>query len=374
MSRSVTFYDRKVPKKVVERLSSLEDGIIPEDSVEKFEKRSLDMVGGVHALATCNSTAALHLAMCALDLKRGDKVLCSVNSYADLPEVVRHFDAEPIFVDCESTSYNMNPAELEKSVSKNRSKKLRAVIVNHIAGRKADMSAICEIAQANGLVVIEDRTDLTAPSDIVDRDDEPGGAMKIYGFGSKRIDSFDAGLLVFDSDDYYERAHLLRNHGIPADSSGVDYIYDIYDIGCQYRLDGYGAIYASVLLDSLRESLTRRLELAKIYRNELDGLSHLSLPSKGDIHIYSEFMVEIDKNRDAFARSLKGSGIEVGVSYMPLHLSRYYKEKYGLKIFDFPSALGVYQRVMSLPLHDGMDESDIRFVCEAVKSADLSHI
>ena len=101
MSREIPFYIPpigKEEKQYIEEVLSLEG----ESKVDALEKNFQEYIGAKYALAVSSGTSALHLAMCALDLKRGDKVVCSVNSFPDLPEVVRHFDAEPIFVDCEA--------------------------------------------------------------------------------------------------------------------------------------------------------------------------------------------------------------------------------------------------------------------------------
>jgi dTDP-4-amino-4,6-dideoxygalactose transaminase len=364
----------RLPDELLSRLGEAsETGL--DGHLEKLEERTQELYGTPHVLGTANSTAALHLAMCALDLKRGDKVICSVNAYVDVPEVVRHFDAEPIFVDCDPFSYNINPERLEEALEANQSKKLRAVIVNHMAGLPAELETIYELAERYHVQVIEDLTD--APlvpwkEGILGADERT--LLSIAGLGNKIDGRFDAGLLLSHNDECHERALLLRNHAMVRERGGASYLYDVRDIGCQYRLDEYSAVYASHLLERLGDENRRRKEIAEIYFKALEGLNHLRLPLRSEGHSYFRYIVEIDRNRDAFARKLAEKGIEIGLHYVPLHTTRYYKEKYELKLFDFPWAMGVYQRAMSLPNHPDLTDEEILYICEAIREIDAEHI
>jgi dTDP-4-amino-4,6-dideoxygalactose transaminase len=350
-----------------------EEGI--DGHVESLEELADALYGTPHILSTVNSTAALHLAMCALDLKRGDKVICSVNAYVDVPEVVRHFDAEPIFVDCDPFSYNINLERLEEALEANQSKKLRAVIVNHMAGLPSDMERIYALAERYRVQVIEDLTD--APlvpwqGGILGADERT--LLSIAGLGDKIDGRFDAGLLLSHNDECYERGVLLRNHAVVRENESAPYLYDVLDIGCQYRLDEYSALYARLLLERIGEENRRRKQIADIYFRELEGLDHLRLPLRHEEHSYFRFVVEVDRNRDAFARKLAEKGIEIGLHYVPLHTTRYYKEKYQLKLFDFPWAMGIYQRAMSLPNRPDLTDEEILYICEAIREIDAEHI
>jgi len=344
-------------------------------SVAALEEAAVRCYAQSCALSTANSTAALHLAMCALDLKRGDKVICSVNAYADVPEVVRHFDAEPIFVDCDPFTYNLNPERLEAALEANQSKKLRAVIVNHMAGLPAEMERIYALAEQYNVRVIEELTDAPGAR-IAERPvgSDPRTLMSVAGVGDKVTGRFDAGMLLTQDPECRERAQLLRNHALVRDSERAPYLYDIVEIGCQYRLDEYSALYAGLLLERLEADNRRRLEIAEIYNRELEGLTHLRLPLRHADHSYFRYIVEIDRNRDAFARKLAEKGIEVALHYVPLHTTRYYKEKYQLKLFDFPWAMGVYQRALSLPNRPDLSEEEIHYICEAIREIDADHI
>jgi dTDP-4-amino-4,6-dideoxygalactose transaminase len=198
--------------------------------------------------------------------------------------------------------------------------------------------------------------------------------MSVASVGDKFDGRFDAGLLLSANEECYERGKLLRNHARIPGSKSVGYLYDVVEIGCQFRLDDFSALYAELLFEQRETDKARRMEIAEIYFRELEGLDHLRLPLRAEDHSYFYYIVEIDKNRDAFARELARRGIEVALHYVPLHATRYYKEKYSLKLFDFPWAMGAYQRVMSLPNRPEMSDDEVLRVCEAVREIDAAHI
>ena len=138
--------------------SNVSDVLDGEDisQVEELESEFASYIGVDYALATSHGTDALHLAMLAFDLKRGDKVVCSVNAHPNVPEVVRHFDAEPVFIDIDENSYNINLDLLENYLEENQSKKLKAVIVTHIAGHTVDLNRLYKIAKIYDVKIVED--------------------------------------------------------------------------------------------------------------------------------------------------------------------------------------------------------------------------
>jgi dTDP-4-amino-4,6-dideoxygalactose transaminase len=351
-------------------LQSIEQGLKTGgfDSVSAMEEEIVSASVMEYALSTSTSTSALHLAMCALDLKRGDKVLCPVNSFVDIPEVVRHFDAEPVFVDTLPGSYGLDPAKLAQAAEKIKGKKLRAVLLGHPGGRKAPMQEVREVADEYGLKVIEDASERLGASDIGRFSD-----MATVGFGSKTHNDIDGGVLLSSSEIYYQRAKLLRNHGLIYTSPETSYMYDVVEVGCEYRMNEYSATYCRNMLEENGKTIYRRQEIARIYVDSLSNIDNILVPPYESDHTYMQFIIEVGTNRDAFARKLMERGVEVNVQYIPLNLTKYYKEKYSLKVFDFPTALDSYQKMMSLPIYASMSDDDVQYVCTAIKEIAKTH-
>ena len=347
--------------------------------VEKLENSFRDFIGCKHALATNSGTSALHLAMCALDFKRGDKVICSINVFPSVPQSVRHFDAEPIFVDIESKNYNIDLVKLEQALEKNQSKKLKAIIINHMAGHVLDLEKVYELAKQYNVKVIEDASNAMGAEYNGKYIGNTGADITIFSFSPHLCNSLtNGGMLVTEDDTTYERAQLLGFNGMKdrdCDEFGnINYIYDVVDIGWKYDLGQLEAAYCLADFEALKSTIKRRREIAVKYTKLLADTPHVNLPILDEKNIATQYIVEIDKNRDHFVNELKKEGVKISVHYMPLHLTEYYKQKYSMKVFDYSVALGCFQRVMSLPIYASLTDEEIVQVCDAVKKVANAHI
>ena len=339
------------------------------NQVQELEEDFSAYVGAEYALATSHGTSALHLAMIALDLKRGDKVVCSVNAHPNVPEVVRHFDAEPVFIDIDENSYNINLDKLETYLEDNQSKKLKAVIITHIGGATVDLERVYAMAKIYDVKIVEDACDALGATYKGKKIGSTGADITCFNFSSHlKKNICNGGMLVTNDDEIMERARLLSNHGIVRDEDALEYIYDVVDIGNDYSMSELNAAYIKAQLKDQDKNIARQREIASMYSKSLDGVDHISIPTlDNEEHPFSLYVIKIDKNRDSFAVDLKDVGINTGLHYIPLHLLSYYKSKYSLRVNDFPVALRSYQQVLSLPIYSSMDDKEVKFVCEKIK-------
>ncbi len=340
--------------------------------VEELEKNFSKYIGCEHSVSTCNGTAAMHLAMCALDLKRGDKIICSVNAFPSVAEVVRHFDAEPIFVDIDKDDFNMDMAELEKVLEKSNHKKLKAIFVTHVAGQIANLDKIYELANIYSVKVIEDASQALGASYKGKKIGTTGSDITTFRFSPQMKNAIaSGGVMTTNDDQLMERAKLLRNHAIVSDGwdryGNLGYVYDVVDIGLKYDLNELNAAYAVAQLKKNDNFIKRRLEIAAIYDKELKNCPHVSTPIKKSDHVYNEYIIKIDKNRDGFAKELSKNGIFTSLHFIPLHLLSYYKQKYSLRVNDFPNALTNYQQILSIPVYTGLTNKEVYYICEQIK-------
>jgi len=337
--------------------------------VSQLEAEFASYVGAEYALATSHGTSALHLAMLALDLKRGDKVVCSVNAYPNVPEVVRHFDAEPVFIDIEVDNYNINLDLLEAYLEDNQSKKLKAVIVTHVAGTTVDLDRLYSIAKIYDVKIVEDASEALGATFNGERIGSTGADITCFDFSAHlKKNICNGGMLVTNDDEIMERAKLLSNHAIERDEDSLEYIYDVVDIGYDYSLSELEAAYIRAQIKKQDKNIQRQKDIAKIYSDSLSDTPHITIPNMSNSeHPFSLYIIKVDKNRDSFALDLKNVGVESGLHYIPLHLLTYYKSKYSLKINNYPKALQSYQQVLSLPIYGNMDDKQVKFVCDKVK-------
>ncbi len=347
-----------------------------ESKAKKLEENFKGYIGSSYAVATNNGTAAKHLAMCALDLKRGDKLICSVNAFPSVAEVIRHFDAEPIFVDINRDDFNMDPQKLEEALKIHKHKKLKGVFVSHIAGQPADLDAIYDLAKKYNVKVIEDASYAMGATYKGKKIGATGGDITVFSFNPQRMNAVAyGGMLVTEDNELEERARLLKNHALTtekADKFGnLGYVYDVIDIGCKYDISELNAAFCLAQLQKNDDFIKRRKEIAQIYYERLEGLPHVELPKKIRDHNFDLFIIKIDKNRDGFARELKERGVYTGLHFIPIHLLTYYKHKYNLRVYDFPNALANYQQILSIPIYSALTDEEAHYVCD--KIAEIAH-
>jgi len=337
--------------------------------VQQLEDEFREYIGSEYALATSHGTSALHLAMLALDLKRGDKVVCSVNSHPSIPEVVRHFDAEPVFIDIDANSYSIDLDKLEAFLQDNKSKKLKAVILTHMGGATLDLQRVYSMAKLYDVKIVEDASEALGAVYNGEKIGSTGADITCFNFSSHlKKNICNGGILVTNDEDIMTRARLLSNHAITRNEDSLEYIYDIIDIGYDYSLSELNAAYIRAQIKDQDNNIARQREIAKMYTDSLEGVAHITLPSEYmQEQSYSLYIVKIDKNRDSFALKLKEAGIDTGLHYIPLHLLLYYKTKYSLRVNDFPVALKSYQQVLSLPIYGNMSDEEVKYVIDTIK-------
>ncbi|PHR53965.1 MAG: aminotransferase DegT [Arcobacter sp.] len=365
MAKVIPFYrpsiDNKEKAQLTEVLSS------QTNKIEELEQAFVKYTGANYAVATSDGTSALHLAMLAINLKRGDKVLCSVNAYPSVPEVVRHFDAEPIFVDAQETSYNIDLDKLETILSDNQSKKLKAVIVSHIGGYPIDLERLYNIAKIYNIRIIEDASEALGGVYKGSKIGATGADITTFSFNPHlKGNVCNGGMMVTDDEDLLERAQLLRNHAMVTPDENLQYVYDVVDIGSKYDMSELDAAYILAQLSKQDIAIKRQQLIASRYAERLKDAAHISLPEMVTDHTFSLYIIKVKKNRDSFARELLSKGITTGLHYIPLHLLSYYKSKYSLRVNDYPMALRNFQQVLSIPIYADMSDADVDYVCDTI--------
>lgn len=336
--------------------------------LDKLEGQVASMLGVPFVVAASNAALAMHLALSAIDMKRGDKMITSVNAHPSIAQMVRHFDAEPIFADIDPDTFNMKHDAIDAAWS-DRQKKLRGVIYSLSAGQSDDLERLYTAIHADsGIVIVESfgsiglelKLENGAPDMLV---------TSLFAFGSPS--AANVGFIATHSETLRNRARLIRNYGL--DNSGANstgYTYDMVDIGMSYVPSALDVAYTLTALDSIKGAVDRRREIAARYDEAFKALAHVTPPVKKHQHAYTHYVVKVDKNRDDFARELGVRGVEAGLHYIPLHLMSYYRSKYAIKITDFPRALSNYQHILSLPISGNMSDSEVEIVINAVKEID----
>jgi dTDP-4-amino-4,6-dideoxygalactose transaminase len=371
MAKNIAIYKATIDNEELNQIRSVLESKNDLSKVLEFEDSIKKFIGAKYAIATATSTAAIHLALSAIKLKRGDKILMSVNSFVNLPEVVRHFDAEPIFIDINMEDMNIDINKFEEALSENDSKKLRGAIITFVGGQTPDLDRIYDIAKKYGIILIEDCRSSLGAYYKGNRVGNLRADMTIFSTNpsNSKYAISRSGIIVTNNEEIANRAKLLRTHALTTtyDSYGnLDYVYDVVDIGHKYDLSELDAAYALAQLNKTEKFIKRRKEIAKLYESRLSNVKHITILPHKEEHIFTQFIIKVSRNRDAFARALKERGVSTGLNYIPLHLLSYYKTKYSIKITAFPNALNNYQQILSLPMYAGLSDDDINYVCDKV--------
>jgi dTDP-4-amino-4,6-dideoxygalactose transaminase len=349
--------------------------------VRRFEAEFAAAVGAKHAVAVNSCTAAMHLALEALGLRRGEEVITTPYTFAATAEVVRYFDARPVLVDVDPETFNMRPELLEAAITP----RTRAILPVHIAGLPAEMDAILDVAHAHALPVLEDAAH-AFPAAYRGRPIGSIGHMTAFSFyATKTITTGEGGMLTTDDDWVAERCRIMALHGISKDAwkrytAEGSWYYEIVAPGYKYNMTDIAAAMGLAQLRRAEPMRLRRAEIAARYNAAFAETPELELPAdRADCrhawHLYQLRLnlplLRIDRAR--FAEELKARNIGISVHFIPLHLHPYYRETYGYRPEDFPVAYAEYMREISLPIYSRMSDEDVQDVIDAVLDVVAQH-
>ena len=327
----------------------------------------------LYCLAVNSATSALHLALEALGVGQGDKVLVPSYTFAATAEVVRYLGADPVFVDVSPGTFHIDPLSIEKTIN-DLEIKPKAIIPVHFGGLPCDMKAIMKIAKRHKLKVIEDAAH-SFPSFVGTIGD--AGVFSFYA--TKTITTGEGGMVVCRDKAIADRIALMRLHGIDRSAwnrytdTKASWYYEVREAGFKYNLPDLLAAIGRVQLTRALEFLRMREEIAGLYDKAFCGDLRFIIPctGKGDArHLYPLRLnfQKLSVSRDRFIEELKDAGIGVSVHFIPLHTMPYYKKLYKLKDKDFPETMKSYSAEISLPIWPGMKREQVKKVIDLVQS------
>jgi dTDP-4-amino-4,6-dideoxygalactose transaminase len=378
-----------------ELLAALEsDWITTGPRTIEFEKRFAKYVGTTDAVAVNSCTAALHLALAALNIGPGDAVITSPFTFAATANVIVYQHAFPIFVDIEPNCYNIDPSQLRSYVTKecvwNRSEKclrvrsnncrVRAIIPVHYGGNPCDMDVVSEIADRFQLAVVEDAAHAAGACYHGHNIGTLGTASCFSFYANKNMTTAEGGMLTTNDTELASRVRVLRLHGINKDGwarygKNGRWRYDLAELGFKYNMTDLAAAIGLHQLNKLNNFIARRACLAKLYHEALAGVLGIKVPTdtsyqdtRNAWHLYPVQITHPTVTRDEVIEQLHAANIGCSVHFIPLHLMSFYQRAFGYKHGDFPVAEQVFDRVMSLPLFPRMQDADVERVVESLRS------
>ena len=317
-----------------------------------------------HAMSCSNGTVALHLCLLALGVGPGDEVLVPSLTYVATANAVRYCGAEPIFVDSDLASWNLDPEDLARKLSP----RTKAIIAVHLYGKPAPMQEIMAVARAADVKVVEDVAEAVGAR----YQGRPAGSIGHLAafsfFGNKILTSGEGGMVVTDDPELAARVRQLKGQGQDPQRR---YWFPV--VGYNYRMTNIQAAIALAQLEKLDEYLARRDEIAAWYCAELEGNPAISWPASAGSErsvcwLFSVVLgLDAGDGRDQVMAHLQRSGIETRPFFYPCHTLPPYAA--AASVADCPRAEWLSSRGLSLPTWVGMTREHARRVASSLLSA-----
>ena len=346
--------------------------------VEAFEAAFAEVVGARHAVACANGTAALHLAMMALDVRPGEAVIVPSITFLATANCARYVGADVVFADVDPDSGLMTPQTLAQALTRLDGRRLRAVLPVHLRGDACDLPGLQAVTEAAGAVLVEDAPHAVGTTakygnvtEIIG--DVRHSAMATFSFHPvKTLTTGEGGMVTTNDAVIAERLRRLRSHGMVRPHGTEPWWYEMPELGFNYRLPDVLCALGLSQLRKLPVLAQRRRDLAAAYAVALARLVPLvrsaAQPawSNPTLHLMT-VLIDFEaagQSRAGVVEALKAHGIGSQVHYIPVHRQPYYRDRYGE--LDLPGAEAWYARCLSLPLYPGMADSDVERVVTAL--------
>jgi dTDP-4-amino-4,6-dideoxygalactose transaminase len=332
-------------------------------AVSDFETEFAKMHSLKHCVGVSSGTDGNHLALWALGIKSGDEVIIPANTFIATAWGATLCGAKPVFVDCESDSYNIDPQKIEAAITTNT----KAVVAVHLYGQPADLDPIREITKKYNIYLVEDCAQAHAAQY---KGAKIGGLSETASFSfypGKNLGAYgEGGAVTTNSDEVARKVKMLRDHGAVQK-------YNHETLGHNYRMEGIQGAVLGVKLKHLENWTNGRRRVAAKYNEYLSDLSSITLPKEMPYakHVYHLFVIQVNNGgkikRDELSKFLNDKGIATGLHYpIPLHLQPCFSEL-GYKKGKFPETEKLAENGLSLPMYPELSDAQIEYVCDSIK-------
>lgn len=330
--------------------------------VAEFEEHFASYIGTKYAVATNSGTAALQVALLACGIKSGDEVITTPFSFIASANCALYCGAKPVFSDIDSKTYNIDPYLLRERITP----RTKVILPVHLYGQPCDMKELMAICDQRGLKLIEDACQAHGA-------EYEGKKVGSFGIGcfsfyaTKNMTTGEGGMITTNDKDIAEKARVIRDQG-----QTMKYFHEI--LSYNFRMTNMAGALGTYQLKTLDEKNNKRKANAKYLTNEISKIEGLITPfiAPGRTHVFHQFTIRVTSNfhltRDTLQKKLAESGIGTGVNYpIPIHKQPIY-QKMGYKYY-LPVAEEASEQVLSLPVHPGVSEDDLKRIVEALKNA-----
>jgi perosamine synthetase len=353
--------------------------------IEALEEAVAARAGARHAIAVSSGTAGLHIAVRLAEVQDGDLVVTSPFSFVASANVMLYERAVPIFVDVDPETGNLDASAASQAVDElargqggrwqprrgvPQGAKLRALLPVDAFGQPADFDPMLDAARRLGLPVIEDACEAFGAS-YKGRAAGMLGDVGVYAFyPNKQMTTGEGGVLVTDRDDWADLARALRNQGRAPGDTWLEHTH----LGYNYRMDEMSAALGVAQLGRLEELLAKREAVAAWYGErlaEMHGVVPTPLSPTTTRLSWFVYVVRLDPafERGKVMQRLEDQGIPSRPYFAPIHLQRYFVDRFGYRPGDYPVAEDLGRRSLALPFSGVMTEDEVDEVCQMLREA-----
>jgi dTDP-4-amino-4,6-dideoxygalactose transaminase len=329
-------------------------------AVARFEEKFAAYCGTKHCVAVNSGTSALHLAMLAAGIKRGDEVIAPAMTFIATVSAIDYIGAKPVLVDVDPVSYCMDPSKVEAAITPHT----KAIMPVHFYGQSADMDPILGTARRRNLIVIEDAAQAHGAEYKGRRCGSMGDIAGFSFYPGKNLGAYgEGGAVVTNRDDFAKTVRMLRDWG--QEKKGVHVLKAF-----NYRMEGFQGAVLGVKMNHIEAWTEGRRRAAATYNRLLRDVPGIVLPTEMPYarHVHHVYGILV-KNRDAVARRLQEAGIGTNVHYPnPIHLQPCLAEL-GHKRGDFPNAERLADEELSLPMYPELTDEQLGQVRTALALA-----
>ncbi len=334
-------------------------------NVEEIERNIAKYIGVKHAIGVASGSDALLLALRAMGVKAGDRVITTPYTFFATVSAITRLDARPIFVDVDEKNFNLSLNDVKRALKEDE--RIKAIIPVHLFGRSVDMQSLKGICDPYGVKILEDAAQSVGSECVVDgkkvRTGSVGEAGILSFFPTKNLGAYgDAGMVLTNSDEINEKVRMLRVHG-----SRKKYVHD--EVGYNSRMDEIQAAILNVKFPNLDKWISKRISVAKNYASlfekyEVDVV-YPEVPQDRS-YVFHQYVIRV-KKRDELREYLTSNHIGTSIYYpIPLHLQKCFSYL-GYKMGDFPTAEELSKETLALPIFPEITVEEQAYVVEKIK-------
>lgn len=338
--------------------------IVQGPRVAEFERKFAEYCGAKYAIATNSGTSALHCALYACDIKPDDEVITTPFTFVATANSILMQNAKPVFVDTDSTTFNIDSSKIENKITK----KTKAILPVDLFGQIYNVKGVRKIAKKYKLKIIEDACQALGAEYKNQKSGTFGDAGCFSFYATKNITTSEGGMIITNKKDIAELARRFRHHNQSEETR-----YQYFGLGYNYRMTDIEAAIGIQQIKKIAKFNKKRIQNAEILTKGLRDVEGIITPKikKDYIHVFNQYTIRVMSRykitRDKLSQYLTKKGIGNTIFYpKPLHLLPHFI-KLGYKKGEFPIAEKTSSEVLSLPVHPLLSESDMEYIINTIK-------